>query len=378
MKWVRYKTQQGSIPNVLFAIGMFSMLFSGVLLFVSAPSLFLLKPYLTFNSVPGIILSVLLFLFGNWLNSIFPMAKVTHKGIRCKRMFFSRLVMWSEMDTIRELKNGVMALSINRNGLPPLNGLFFEWLTGKALRQNAPMILFTPEFFGSEKAIPQEIIANTPVTNRVNEYLSSKINGTGFINPSRFSVQESDGETMITIPGRKNFLAAIIFIPMALLWSYFAAYGIYIFALANFGAILGIFQGAWDTKIFRIFVIFDAFMFFFLGFMVFWVWGVFASIARDMVGKEIIETTGQSLIITRQIFKWKRRREYSAVSISNLRINVTKPGVFNALHKGIQTLFGRDGKIVFDFEKKSVRVGLDISEDEGKYILDKIKPHLKT
>jgi hypothetical protein len=363
------------LPYMLFAIGMLTMLFSGVLLFISTPSIFYVKPYVTFNSIPLISLSVLLFLFGNWLSWIFPAVKVTRNGLRCKHMFFYGSVKWSEMDTVLEFKNGVTALSINRKGLPLLNGLFFEWLTGKALRQKVPMILFTPEFFGGDKTIPQEIIANTPPTSRVSAYLSGKINGTGFINPSRFSIQESNNGLLITIPGKKNFLE-ILFIPFTLYLSYFEGYAFYLFGLVNFGVIVSLFQTSWDSRTLTFFIFFDVLSFLFIGFLLFWIFYAFTSTIRHMTGKEIVNLNGQSLTITKQIYRWKRLSTYPVDYIKILRVDVIKPKLIIILYQALQSTLGRNGVIVFELQGKSVRFGLDLSEDEGNYILAKIKSRM--
>jgi hypothetical protein len=367
-----YKIQKGNLPYTLSGIGMVTMLFAGALLFISVPSMFYVKPYVNFNSVPSIFLSALLFLFGYWLNRIFPAVRIAKNGIRCKHMYFYGLIKWSEMDNMIDLKNGVMGLSIKRQGSPFLNGLFFEWLTGKALRQRYPLLLFTPEFF-ADKKVPQEIIANTPESSGINAYLKEKITGVVFINPSRFSIQDVDNGVLITIPGKKNILEAIFFVPMALLWSYFAGYMIYFFALINFGVILAFFQDTWDSKIYITFAIMDIFTFLFISFVVLWIWVVLESTIRHMTGKEIIETNGQALTITKQILWRRKSSEFPSGSITNLRVDVIKPGLLTAPFRAFQSALGRNGIIVFEFEGKTVRFGLDITEDEGKYIMTALK-----
>ena len=369
-----YKTQQGNLPFILFAAGMFMMLLSGAFLLVSSPSLFLVKPYLDLKTIPLLILLLLTFLVGNWLCGIFPSIKVAHNGLRCKRMYFYKLIKWSDIDAITELKNGTMSLSIKRQGSPLLNGYFFEWFTAKWLRQNKPVVLFTPEFFGNDNGIPQAIIANTPPTCNASMFLKEKINGTGFINPSRFSIQTLDIHTLIIIPGKKSILEVVFFLPIVLLWSYFEAYAIYYFALFNGAVVLSLFQQApWDSRTLRFFIIFDTIAFLIIGFIFLWVWFSLSSIARHMTGKEIIEANRQVLSITNQIFWWKKRREFSTDSISNLRVNAIKPGLLNRPYWLIQALLGRHGVIAFEFEGKPVRFGLELSGDEGNYILAKIK-----
>lgn len=357
-------------------VGMVVILVSFAILFITMPPTLYQKPNVSLNSVPSIILAVLLFAFGYWLTCIFPTIKFTQTGIRCKRMYFYKSVKWSDMDNMVEFKNGTMVLSINRKGWPLLNGLFFEWLTGKALRQKFPVILFSPEFFGSDKTIVQEFIANTPASSGVNAYLNKKIKGSGFINPSRFSIQDSKKGVLITIPGKKNILEVLFLVPMALLWIYFAGYAAYVFALINYGAVLALIQSTWDSKIYLRFAIMDAFALLFIGFILFWIWGVFSSTIRHMAGREIIEANGQTLIITKQIFKWRKRNEFPSSLVTNLRVSVIKPKPLNALYRAYQSALGRSGIIAFEFQGKSIRFGLDISEDEGNYILFAIKSRL--
>jgi hypothetical protein len=373
---LKYKTQRSDIAYALTWVGMVVILISGAILFVSMPTWFYRKPYVNFNPVPSIFLAILLFVLGYWLTCIFPAIKITDTGIRCKRMYFYKSVKWSEMENMVEFKNGTMALTIKRKGWPLLNGLFFEWLTSRALRIKDPLILFVPEFFGSDKTIPQEIIANTPATSGVNAYLSEKINGIGFINPSRFSIRDSDKGVLITIPGKKNILEVVFFVPMAMLWSYFVGYMIYIFALINLGGILALFQNAWDSRTYFIFAIMDIFTFLFISFILLWIWVVIASTTRHMAGKEVIDVSGQSLTITKQIFKWKRQSKFSPDTLKNLRVNVIKPRLLTALYQALQSSLGRNGIIVFDFDGKTVRFGLELTEDEGSYILAAIKSRM--
>ena len=376
LRLFKYKTQRSGIAFALTWVGMVVILISGAILFVSMPTWFYRKPYVNFNPVPSIFLAILLFVLGYWLTCIFPTIQFTQTGIRCKRMYFYKSVKWSDMDNMVEFKNGTMVLSIKRKGWPLLNGLFFEWLTGKALRQKFPVILFTPEFFGSDKTIAQEFIANTPASSGVNAYLNKKIKGSGFINPSRFSIQDSEKGVLITIHGKKNILEVLFLVPMALLWSYFAGYAVYVFALINYGAVLALIQSAWDSRTYFIFAIMDIFTFLFIGFILLWIWVVIASTTRHMAGKEVIDVSGQSLTITKQIFKWKRQSKFSPDTIKNLRVNVIKPRLLTALYQALQSSLGRNGIIVFDFDGKTVRFGLELTEDEGSYILAAIKSRM--
>ena len=372
----KYKTQRSNIAFALSWGGMVVILVSFAILLVSMPPKLYQKPNVGLYSVPSIILAILVFVFGYWLTCIFPTIKITDKGIQCKRMYFYISLKWREMDNMIELKNGMMALTIKRKGWSLLNGLFFEWLTSKALRQKHPVILFTPEFFGGDKTIPQQIIANTPAESGVNAYLNEKIKGTGFINPSRFSIQDSDNSLLITIPGKKNIFE-ILFLPIALYLSYIGGYSLYLFGLVNFYFTLSLSQASWDSRTLIFFIIMDIISFLFICFLLFWIFYVFASTLRHMAGNEIVGLNGQSLTITKQIFGWKRMRTYSVDSVKDLRVEMIKPNLLIILYQALQAAMWRNGVIVFDYNGKSVRFGLDISEDEGGYFLTKIKSWMK-
>lgn len=280
------------------------------------------------------------------------------------------------MDNMIEMKNGVMALSINRKGSPLINGLFFEWITGKVLKQKHPVILFTPEFFNVNKAIPKDIIANTSPTCGANAYLNEKINGVGFINPSRFSIQSSGDEILITIPGKKNILEVVFFIPMALLWGYFAGYAIYLFVLINYIAFIAQSQGPLESNVYSTLAIIDGFALLFIAFILLWIWIVISSTIRHMAGKELIGVDSRALSITRQTFMWKKRHEFSSEEVMNLRVDDAIPTLFRAARRAFRSALGRNGIIVFEYQGKTIRFGVDISEDEGKHMLTTIKTRM--
>jgi hypothetical protein len=202
--------------------------------------------------------------------------------------------------------------------------------------------------------------------------LSEKINGIGFINPSRFSIQESDNGLAITIPGKKNIFE-ILFLPFAFYLGYIEGYSLYLFGLVNVYFILSLSQTSWDSRTLIFFIIMDIISFLFICFLLFLIFYVFALTIRHMTGKEIIETNGQALTITKQVLWRRKSSEFLSGSITNLRVDVIKPRLLIILYQAFQSSLGRNGVIVFEFEGKTIRFGLDISEDEGSYILATLK-----
>lgn len=93
-----------------------------------------------------------------------------------------------------------------------------------------------------------------------------------------------------------------------------------------------------------------------------------------IAGKEIFEANPKSLSVSRQIFGWKRTREYSAKEVKDLR-PTTKQSCF-APARSVQKLLGLNGMIAFDYGAKTFRFGLEIDEAEAKQIILAIKEGL--
>jgi len=134
---------------------------------------------------------------------------------------------------------------------------------------------------------------------------------------------------------------------------------------------------AYSTSSFNTgFFVFVSFISFLIAFMLFIGGSGIYWIIWKLAGKEIIEVNNQALAITKQIFKWKRKSEFSTSLVENLRVNTIKPNRFTAPYRAIQSMLGHDGIINFSYNRKSIRFGLDISEDEGSQILSLIKSRM--
>jgi hypothetical protein len=185
----------------------------------------------------------------------------------------------------------------------------------------------------------------------------------------RYTIQETGDGIQITLPGRKKVLQFLGFGIWIILWGFITGSFMYM------GGVLSVL--AYSTSSFNTgFFVFVSFISFLIAFMLFIGSSGIYWIIWKLAGKEIIEVNNQAMAITKQIFKWKRKSEYSFKHISNLQVNVIKPNRFTAPYRAIQKMLGHDGIINFNYEKKSIRFGLDISEDEGMQVLSLIKSRM--
>lgn len=92
-------------------------------------------------------------------------------------------------------------------------------------------------------------------------------------------------------------------------------------------------------------------------------------------GKEIIKTTSDSLAIRREILGLGRTKSFKLNRISNLRIAglfMGEPAVFKS--SVVSGLSG--GNISFDYNGKTERFGIFLSEPEAREVVEKIKSYL--
>ncbi len=93
-----------------------------------------------------------------------------------------------------------------------------------------------------------------------------------------------------------------------------------------------------------------------------------------IAGKEVIETNSKVLKVSRQIFAWKRTREYVTSDVKDLRVTTKQSGFGSG--RSLQKLLGLNGMIAFDYGAKTFRFGLEIEEAEAKQIILAIKEWL--
>lgn len=91
----------------------------------------------------------------------------------------------------------------------------------------------------------------------------------------------------------------------------------------------------------------------------------------QIAGKEIIEVSGQSIILTKTIFNLGFPKEYSAGYIKDLRISIVIANDNNqwGRNNGYNYYTG-NSKLAFDYGAKTIRFGNGIDEAEAKYILN--------
>jgi hypothetical protein len=99
------------------------------------------------------------------------------------------------------------------------------------------------------------------------------------------------------------------------------------------------------------------------------------SLLWQIAGKEIIEVNHQHLIITRQIFNWKRAKEYPLKIANQLRLSSKKSSSIDTI-RAARKLLGKDGLIMFDYGSKDFRFGLGIDEVEAKQIISVIQRYV--
>ena len=93
-----------------------------------------------------------------------------------------------------------------------------------------------------------------------------------------------------------------------------------------------------------------------------------------IAGKEVVETNSKVLKVSRQIFAWKRTREYVTSDVKDLRVTTKQSGFGSG--RSLQKLLGLNGMIAFDYGAKTFRFGLEIEEAEAKQIIIAIKEWL--
>jgi len=144
----RYKIQKGILPLTLLIVGMLTIMYSMVPLFIFfAPSIFLNKLVFPadFNQKMLFYLTAPpLGILGFYLTSIFPWIKVGRQGIKIRGVYINHLVKWSEISNLVEIKNGTILVLVNRKSSPLFNGLLFQRFTGMVLGYKHPAILLSP------------------------------------------------------------------------------------------------------------------------------------------------------------------------------------------------------------------------------------------
>jgi hypothetical protein len=161
-----YKIQKGFLPITLLIIGMTTVIYSLIVIFIllAKPVIFGIfqLPSDFEQRVLFYIISFPLFIFGLYLTSIFPWIRLSQAGIKYRGLFINRTVRWAEIDNLVEVKGGIILLAINPKGSLLLKGLLFQRFTGILLGCNCPVVLMAPGLEQREQII-NEVIANSSI-----------------------------------------------------------------------------------------------------------------------------------------------------------------------------------------------------------------------
>jgi len=97
--------------------------------------------------------------FGVFFSGIFPAIRITEKGISFIYLggLVRGLILWNEIEKLRKLPYGYLALIIDRPGLPLLNGLYMSSIYGRLIRTYKPVIILSPNLKIRENIIEKTV-----------------------------------------------------------------------------------------------------------------------------------------------------------------------------------------------------------------------------
>ena len=189
----------------------------------------------------------------------------------------------------------------------------------------------------------------------------------------RHTVEKFDDLVRVTLPGRRKFLDILFMCVWFVMWGYIVSGLIYFVVSINKAMELErqsnpAFQGGEGFIIFSL-----IFLFFFLVLLGFGAFGVYRFLWM-LAGKEVIEANSKLLRVTRQLFSWKREKEYFADEVKDLRVTLIQHGFSSS--RSIRKPFISNDMITFDYGAKTLRFGSEIEEAEAKQIILAIKDGL--
>ncbi len=111
-------------------------------------------------------------------------------------------------------------------------------------------------------------------------------------------------------------------------------------------------------------------------FMMIWItgWTIGGGCAILMIlwaitGKEVVEISNNSIIVSKTIFNFGFPKEYSAGYIKDLRVSVANNNIQWRFNNNYNYFMG-NSKLAFDYGAKTIRFGNDIDEAEAKQLLN--------
>ena len=190
---------------------------------------------------------------------------------------------------------------------------------------------------------------------------------------SRHTVEKSDSFVRVTLPSKRSIVHILWFCLWLFGWGYMV-YGILYVAGMMYQAFELAKNTTPETQVGSGLMVIGVFFLLFLLALLAMGGVVIYAFFWLIAGKEVIEANSKVLKVSRQIFTWKRTREYSADNIKDLRATVMQSSFPPA--RSLQKLIGLNGKIAFDYGAKTFRFGLEIEEAEAKQIILAIKEGL--
>lgn len=188
----------------------------------------------------------------------------------------------------------------------------------------------------------------------------------------RFTIRK-EGETLIvTIPRKLHLFSLVFLIPWLALWLYISIYMVGIWLVYLVATIAAPFfaetSNSTGVALLSLLVLSIP-----MAILLFAGWVVIYTLLWQLGGKEIIETDPSRIVLTKQIFRWRRCFEYPLSEISELKIDPVPPYTLFSPRRGIQRIFGKNGLLSFKHRDMTIRFGLEIEEAEAMMILDAIK-----
>lgn len=185
------------------------------------------------------------------------------------------------------------------------------------------------------------------------------------LSPARYTIEDLGDSLKITIPSRKHWFS----IPFCFLWLAAWAFGEIVTSSGLIRAAFILSSAPSATR--------SVYICLSLGWLFLGVWTVYGAFVLyallwQLLGKEIVEVSSQSIQVRRQVLGLGRLKEYLAEHIKNLRIS---PMGHNKLGRSsIRSFLGLAGSLVtFDYGAKTFRFGSRADEAEAKQILTAIQ-----
>lgn len=193
----------------------------------------------------------------------------------------------------------------------------------------------------------------------------------------RFTTRKEGEVLIVTLPRKLHLFSLIFLIPWLALLLYISIYIVGIWLVYLVAMIAAPFFAETYNSIgpaMLFFVVLSVPM----AFSLFVGWGGIYTLLWQLGGKEIIETNPSKLVLTKQIFRWRRLAEYPWSEVNELKADPTLPDCRYVPRRIIPRIFGNNGMLSFKHGDKTIRFGLEVEEAEARIILDAIESNQRS